>query len=108
MRIGVVIGRRGGWGDTLGDLAAGYQRAVEACVDSVWITQHLGFDALTLMGSWGATGPEIGTAVIPAPTRHPVALAEQALTTQALCGGRLSLGLGLAHAANLSLEQAFG
>ena len=101
MRIGVVIGRRGGWGDTLGDLAAEYQRAVEACVDSVWITQHLGFDALTLMASWGATGPELGTAVIPAPTRHPVPLAEQALTTQSLCGGRLSLGLGLAHAANL-------
>ncbi len=33
--------------------------------------------------------------MIPAPTRHPVALAEQALTTEALCGGRLSLGLGV-------------
>ena len=82
-----MIGRRGALGDSLGDLAAEYQRAVEACVDSVWITQHLGFDVLSLMASWGATGPELGTAVIPA--------------TQALCGGRLSLGLGLAHAADL-------
>ena len=102
MRIGAVIGKRGGWGDVVGDIAADYQRAVEASVDSVWLTQHLGFDALTLMASWGTTGPELGTAVIPAPTRHPVPLAEQALTTQALCGGRLSLGLGLAHAANLT------
>ena len=74
---------------------------MEACVDSIWITRHLGFDTLSLMASWRATGPELGTAVIPAPTRHPVALGEQALTAQAPCGGRLSLGLGLAHEANL-------
>ena len=102
MRIGVVIGRTGGWRDAVGDLAADYERAVEASVHSVWMTQHLGFDALTLMASWGTTGPELGTAVIPAPTRHPVPLAQQALTTQALCGGRLSLGLGLAHGATLT------
>jgi F420-dependent oxidoreductase-like protein len=98
----VVVGRTGGWKDAVGDLGAEYQRAVEASVDSVWMTQHLGFDALTLMATWGTTGPELGTAVIPAPTRHPVPLAQQAVTTQTLCGGRLSLGLGLAHAATLT------
>jgi F420-dependent oxidoreductase-like protein len=71
------------------------------------MTQHLGFDALTLMASWGDDrGPELGTAVIPAQTRHPVALAEQALTANSLTGGRLALGLGLAHAA--TLEAAYG
>ena len=107
MRIGVVIGHRGGLGDTISQLVAEYEQARAADVSSVWITQHLGFDALTLISSWGVDGDvEVGTAVIPVQTRHPVVLAEQALTAQALCGGRLALGLGLAHAHNL--ERLYG
>ena len=107
MRIGVVIGRPGGYGDTLSQLVAEYEQARAADVSSVWMTQHLGFDALTLISSWGVDGDvEVGTAVIPVQTRHPVVLAEQALTAQALCGGRLALGLGLAHAE--TLEGLYG
>jgi 5,10-methylenetetrahydromethanopterin reductase len=107
MRIGVVIGRPGGYGDTLSQLVAEYEQARAAGVSSVWMTQHLGFDALTLISSWGVEGDvEVGTAVIPVQTRHPVVLAEQALTAQALCGGRLALGLGLAHAD--TLEGLYG
>jgi F420-dependent oxidoreductase-like protein len=40
---------------------------------------------------------EIGTAVIPIQTRHPVAMAQQALTTQLACSGRFALGLGPSH-----------
>ena len=40
---------------------------------------------------------EIGTAVVPVQPRHPIALAQQALSTQAVCGGRLTLGLGVSH-----------
>jgi F420-dependent oxidoreductase-like protein len=107
MRIGVVIGRPGGYGDTLSQLVAEYEQALAADVSSVWMTQHLGFDALTLISSWGVDDDlEVGTAVIPVQTRHPVVLAEQALTAQALCGGRLALGLGLAHAD--TLEGVYG
>ena len=107
MRIGVVIGRPGGYGDTLSQLVAEYEQARAAGVSSVWMTQHLGFDALTLISSWGVEGDvEVGTAVIPVQTRHPVVLAEQALTAQVLCGGRLALGLGLAHAD--TLEGLYG
>jgi 5,10-methylenetetrahydromethanopterin reductase len=107
MRIGVVIGRPGGYGDTLSQLVTEYEQARAAGVSSVWMTQHLGFDALTLISSWGVDGDvEVGTAVIPVQTRHPVVLAEQALTAQALCGGRLALGLGLAHAD--TLEGLYG
>ena len=107
MRIGVVIGRPGGYGDTLSQLVAEYEQARAAGVSSVWMTQHLGFDVLTLVSSWGVDGDvEVGTAVIPVQTRHPVVLAEQALTAQALCGGRLALGLGLAHAD--TLEGVYG
>jgi 5,10-methylenetetrahydromethanopterin reductase len=107
MRIGVVIGRPGGYGDTLSQLVAEYEQARAAHLSSVWMTQHLGFDALTLISSWGVDGDvEVGTAVIPVQTRHPVVLAEQALSVQALCGGRLALGLGLAHAE--TLEGVYG
>ncbi len=107
MGIGVVIGGPGGYGDTVTQLAADFERARTTRVASVWMTQHLGFDVLTLIASWDVDGDvEVGTAVIPAPTRHPVVLAEQALTAQALCGGRLVLGLGLAHAD--TLEGVYG
>jgi 5,10-methylenetetrahydromethanopterin reductase len=107
MRLGVVIGNPGGHRDSISALVADYQRARAEGLSTVWMTQHLGFDALTLMASWDDDdGPELGTAVIPAQTRHPVVLAEQALTTNALTGGRLTLGLGLAHSA--TLESLYG
>ena len=49
---------------------------------------------------------ELGTAVVPTPPRHPVAIAQQALTTQAACGGRFTLGIGLSH--KLVVEDMLG
>ena len=40
---------------------------------------------------------ELGTAVVPTWTQHPLALAAHALTTQQRVGGRLVLGIGLSH-----------
>ena len=40
---------------------------------------------------------EIGTAVVPVQTRHPVELVQQALSTQLVAGGRFTLGLGPSH-----------
>jgi alkanesulfonate monooxygenase SsuD/methylene tetrahydromethanopterin reductase-like flavin-dependent oxidoreductase (luciferase family) len=40
---------------------------------------------------------ELGTAVVPLQSRHPVALGQQALSVQAVCRGRFSLGIGLSH-----------
>jgi F420-dependent oxidoreductase-like protein len=34
---------------------------------------------------------------VPVQPRHPIALAQQALSVQAVCGGRLTLGLGVSH-----------
>jgi 5,10-methylenetetrahydromethanopterin reductase len=42
-------------------------------------------------------GVTVGTAVQPIQLRHPMAMAQQALTLSLLSGGRLKLGLGLAH-----------
>ncbi len=66
---------------------------------SYWLAQTGGIDALTVFASHGDTEStmRLGTAVIPTWTTHPQVLAGQALTTQAAVGGRLVLGLGLAH-----------
>ncbi len=66
---------------------------------SYWLAQ-LGIpDALTAIATMGqATSTiEIGTAVIPTWSRHPLMLAAQALTAQQVVGPRLTLGIGLAH-----------
>ena len=67
---------------------------------SVWIPQIPDdFDALTAATIVAAETSriEIGTAVVPVQTRHPIALAQQALSVQAVCKGRLALGLGVSH-----------
>jgi F420-dependent oxidoreductase-like protein len=66
---------------------------------SYWVAQVGLIDALTVIGSHGDTGSpmEIGTAVISTWERHPHMLAAQALTTQALIGNRLIVGIGLNH-----------
>lgn len=66
---------------------------------SYWLNQTSGADALTLLALLGreTTDIELGTAVVPTWGRHPEMLAGQSLTTQAAAGGRLALGIGLAH-----------
>lgn len=71
----------------------------EAGFASYWVAQVGLVDALTLLGAHGDTGSsmELGTAVISTWERHPHMLAAQALTTQALVGDRLVVGIGLNH-----------
>jgi len=66
---------------------------------SYWLAQTGMADAL---GVLAAAGPatnvvELGTAVVPTWTQHPLALAASALTAQASTHGRLVLGIGLSH-----------
>src|SRR5688572_9460068 len=55
-----------------------------------------GLTALALCGEVTST-IELGTAVMPTYPRHPLAMAQQALSTQAAIGGRLALGIGPSH-----------
>ena len=66
---------------------------------SYWMAQLFVPDALTAMAAVaGATSSiELGTAVVPTWLRHPLMLAAQALTVQEISGGRVILGIGLAH-----------
>jgi len=76
--------------------------AVEAEADgftSYWVAQLAVPDALSVLAVVGTatSSLELGTAVVPTWTRHPLMLAGQALTVSDLSGGRLALGIGLAH-----------
>jgi F420-dependent oxidoreductase-like protein len=101
MRIGVMLGpERGRYGTKVERLRADARWAEEAGLSSVWIPQIPDdFDALTAATLVGVDTEriEIGTAVVPVQPRHPIALAQQALSVQAVCHGRLALGLGVSH-----------
>ena len=101
MRIGVMVGpERGRYRSKVERLRADARWAEEAGLASLWIPQIPDdFDALTAAALLGAETRriEIGTAVVPVQPRHPIALAQQVLSTQAVCEGRLSLGLGVSH-----------
>jgi 5,10-methylenetetrahydromethanopterin reductase len=101
MRIGLMVGpERGRYRSKVSRLEADARWAEDAGLATVWIPQIPDeFDALTAATVVGAvtTRIEIGTAVVPVQPRHPVALAQQALSVQAVCEGRLALGLGVSH-----------
>jgi F420-dependent oxidoreductase-like protein len=101
MRIGVMVGpERGGYGTKIERMVADAQWAEGAGLASIWIPQIPDdFDGLTAAALIGVRTAriEIGTAVVPIQPRHPIALAHQALSTQAACDGRLTLGVGVSH-----------
>jgi alkanesulfonate monooxygenase SsuD/methylene tetrahydromethanopterin reductase-like flavin-dependent oxidoreductase (luciferase family) len=76
-----------------------------SCLSSSHI---FGYDAITLLGVVGLAVPdvELMTAVVPTYTRHPIAMAQQALTVQAATDGRFVLGIGLSH--QVLVEAVYG
>lgn len=108
MRIGIFGGVVPGEKTDLQGLVR-FARDMEARgFDSLWIPNIFGLDAIgacTLAG-WETDHIELGTAVVPSFPRHPAALAQQALTAQAACAGRFTLGVGLSH--RLVIEDMYG
>ena len=101
MRLGLMVGpERGRYASKVERMRADARWAEDAGLASVWVPQVPDeFDALTAAAlvAEATTRIEIGTAVVPVQPRHPVALAQQALSVQAVAGGRLTLGLGVSH-----------
>lgn len=99
MRIGINGSGLIAFGRPAAEIVA---HAVAAEADgfaSYWVAQLGVPDALTVLGAAGpvTSSIELGTAVVSTWPRHPLMLAAQALTTSDLAGGRLALGIGLAH-----------
>ena len=64
-----------------------------------WTPQIFNLDALTALAviAESVEGIRLGTSVIPTYPRHPMMLAQQALTVNQVSNGRLDLGIGLSH-----------
>ncbi|MEE3753929.1 TIGR03564 family F420-dependent LLM class oxidoreductase [Mycobacterium intracellulare] len=102
MRIGLMIGsdKERSRADRLAGLIDDGAGAETAGFTAFWIPQVPGYlDAMTAVTLIGQATDriEIGTAVVPIQTRHPMIMAQQALTTQIACGGRFTLGIGPSH-----------
>jgi 5,10-methylenetetrahydromethanopterin reductase len=97
MRIGIFSGSTND--GTIDQIVAEAKAAEAAGFASFWTPQIFGHDALTALAVVGREVPriELGTSVVPTYPRHPMMLAQQALTTNAASSGRLCLGIGLSH-----------
>jgi len=106
IRIGVSVADGGG--TRLEDLITQFSQAESMGFHSAWVANIFGFDALTLcaLGARETTTLELGTAVMPTYSRHPLYMVQQALSTQAAAGGRFVLGLGPSH--KLVIEDLLG
>jgi F420-dependent oxidoreductase-like protein len=83
----------------LGQIVADVEAAEADGFASYSLAQTGLVDATTALAAAGqrTSAIELSTAVVPTWERHPHALAAQALTAQAMCGGRFVLGIGLSH-----------
>ncbi len=88
-----------GSSNTIDGLRTDIEAAAAAGFRSYWTPQIFDLDALTAFAVIASDVPDIrlGTAVVPTYPRHPMALAQQALTVNQVAGGRLDLGIGLSH-----------
>lgn len=108
MRIGITAGLGAAGERTVDGLAARAARIEEAGFAGMWMPTAFGLDAITALAVAGRATEriEIGTAVVPTFPRHPVVMAQQALTAQDALSGRFVLGIGLSH--KVMMEDALG
>ena len=97
MRVGIFGGAAND--GTLGSMISEAARAEKDGFASYWVPQIFNHDALTALAVIGREVPriELGTSVVPTYPRHPMMMAQQALTVNAATDGRLCLGIGLSH-----------
>ena len=108
MKIGVMSGATGNLDETLDVLVSRARDLETRGFDAMWMANIFGLDAITALAVVGRETERIrlGTAVVPTYPRHPSAMAQQALTTQAACSGRFQLGIGLSH--KMVIEDMLG
>src|SRR5436190_15727587 len=109
MRIGLFISDVSGAQTTVDELLANARAAEALGFTTAWVP-HIpwSLDGLTALALAGQVPSriELGTAVVPTYPRHPMAMAQQAMSTQAATNGRLVLGIGPSHP--VVIENMFG
>ena len=94
MRVGLNLGYSGA---ALGDALPLVRHAEALGLDSVWVAEAYGSDAVSVLGALAASTQRvrIGSAVLQMPARTPACTAMTAMTLDAMSGGRFLLGLGM-------------
>src|SRR5262245_16129397 len=91
---------RGRYRQKVAQLAADAAAAERDGFSSVWLPQIPGdFDAFVAvaLAAQATERIELGTAVVPIQTRHPIAMAQEVMSVQAVSEGRFTLGIGVSH-----------
>jgi F420-dependent oxidoreductase-like protein len=99
MRIGINAGATSGPDASLDGVVKVARDSEKRGFHAIWMAQFFSMDALTALAVVGreTSTIELGTAVLPTYPRHPMFLAQQALTAGVAAGGRFTLGIGLSH-----------
>jgi F420-dependent oxidoreductase-like protein len=101
MRIGLMMGpERGRHRQKVAQLAADAAAAERDGFTSIWLPQIPGdFDAFVAitLAAQATEHIELATAVVPIQTRHPIAMAQEVMSVQAVSEGRFTLGIGVSH-----------
>ena len=107
MRIGIMTGSGFDPDPTITGMIKQAQRLEQMGFDSLWMATIYGYDGLTALTAIAACTSriELGTAVVASHPRHPMAMAQQALTTSAVSDGRFTLGVGLSHKYVIEVEM---
>ena len=89
-----------------GDFAAAVEcvrRAESLGYESAWVTHGLGRDSFLVLAAYGQAAPRVGlgNGVVPIYPRHPVVMAQAALTLSEQVRGRFTLGVGVSHRASM-------
>jgi F420-dependent oxidoreductase-like protein len=92
MKVSMPLSYAGGFKESAAQAVA----LERAGLDTVWVAEAYGFDAVSLMGYLAAVTEtvEIGAAILPIYTRTPSLLGMTAAGVDAVSGGRFVLGLG--------------
>jgi 5,10-methylenetetrahydromethanopterin reductase len=109
VRVGVFISETTGERTPVDQLVANARDAESRGLATGWVP-HIpwSLDALTALAvvARETSTIELGTAVVPTFPRHPMSLAQDAMSVQAIAHGRLALGIGPSHA--LVIEGMYG
>ena len=108
MKIGIMTGTGFDPDAGLAGMMENARRIEQLGFHSLWMATIYNYDALTALTAIGTVTEriELGTAVVATHPRHPMAMAQQALTASAACQGRFTLGIGLSH--RYVVEQEMG
>lgn len=109
-RLGVRWGLAGGVAlASIEEVREVSQWANASGFDSLWISHAMAVDPIVALAATANETPnlsEVGTSVVPLYGRHPVGLAQEAMTAQSALGGRFTLGVGPSH--RKSVEGSLG